>query len=230
MRTGTSRPRTSPTAERCNSLHTVRAGVALRTLRFVRGGGGWLTLPAVRVLDARLCGPACADAACDKRTKWLSRSRRPSPRAPRASKSSSESRVWCRCSVRACVPLLAASDVTGNWGQVPGEHSRTHPHASAHPNVHPRAGGPHILACSGEPTYLWVPKLPAACGDSGVSFGNNLDPCVHFGVQWLVEHHPTKPSKAEWHEVRRCRFFCANHCPTRLLVCSMLVLSEGCSV
>jgi len=83
--------------------------------------------------------------------------------------------------------------------QVPGKYCRSHAHASAHPNVHPGARRPHLLACTGANRTQSVHAKPLTTIARIFLLYLRFSVCVW---QWLVENHPTKPSKAEWHEVR----------------------------
>ena len=105
--------------------------------------------------------------------------------------------------VKQCVPEICPDAALWTEGsdsdylQVPREHGSADTDAGAHTNVHSRTRGPNLLACSGKKLGGKAPSI--ACAYL----------CLHLVVtdhtrctQWLVENHPTRPAKAEWHEVR----------------------------
>jgi hypothetical protein len=106
-----------------------------------------------------------------------------------------ELETGCR-SVLKHLPLMRA--------QVPREHGGAHAHAGPDPDVHSRTRGPDLLACSGNQAWPGHIKCELkACAYLSARLVLAEIPLI---AQWLVENHPTKPAKAEWHEVRANRF------------------------
>ena len=106
--------------------------------------------------------------------------------------------------------------------QVPGEHGCAHPHASAHPDVHPRARGPHLLACAGEPraeSFLRAAARAAAvfATTACLSFSRAAAarPVLCSGWSRITRRNRQRPNGMRFEAgASAC---CEHQCPPRLL-------------